>query len=1241
MSKYIKKRQKKLLKKKKARKKKLNIIMKKEKKRVTSKKQFIKNTSNKNNNLKKDFNLEKYLIKFDFIETYFWLVTSSIHPSNHKYFIRYEYLIHLLLSIPKEHFSNQPITESEFKFLIEEFEKSSNFFYLYEDITPLNQKNLIPLFIENKRYYLFYGLMDRVFEYTSQVIDIFLESSINPIKDFFIDSLSFQTQILENFKSENFKDKNKMLIPSKKFKEKYSIFFKVNNNLQKKLYTHENKNYNIEINNFNGLYINNNNEYFYLPPQNHIEIIYSKIKSFIQKDKINFLEINENYSNRLNKLVFNFFYSEMLINKLLKTDKTIITSYFENIIKFRNQIFLFKTVKHNKSDYESDIFESKSNFLSKKINNISQRALKELKKIESEKTIRISYMNTSNHEIYSKDFEFIIILVYETANIDYVIQKENNNILLINFIDLKIIFEFLNNKLDFFQDYINFERNNTNNKFLGLSTIFDRFLYFYNNNFIDPNQKYIIFDSDYSRDYYHSHLLKKYSDNIYYLINSSSIDLKDFNLIETNYNNIYRFFNPCIHQELILIKNKNRIIQIQFPPYLLFDDQDKINILNVFSECIAYYLEIFLSKNKNILTNNLSIGMFPTDYLKETYNFNQGHPINISKITGQDNEFIIYYNSEFILNFCRLNQNINYEKIIIRKILNTIFTKKEIITLKNIFNGKKFSFTTINTLNPLFKDYVEPFKKKDKYIIQINNELKGFLKEKYKIGKYEGDKAKELNNDIAYFLQQKLENEIKLFNKDILISTYQQIEFIEGKREHNVNQAALDYSKDTEFNVMKKHEYEREEYNQLSIATKHILHTILKVNPQHQGNKLSNENTWSYLLALSIIINETLYISDSFHYSLINPRIIITENYKIKDEVNEKKINIDKFNSAIALQQVNSIKVFINKKGENKAKESNIFPIDKDLKIAFNNQYGFKIENMLTILIFLSGNELENYRIKFPLHLLPKKELTNLIIKNINNLLLKENEINRIIDFLSIEHNSLKNCDIVCFSLDKMYRNPNRINIKPLIIFKDKILFGNQQVFNSYKLWFDYLLRAELPYIPDENSIIKKAMNSVHEKQDKELEKKAYKLALDVLGEKNLLLNFKKASKISPKLPNMNLSGEIDLLAVNKNRKIIFVLDAKNMNRKLYPSGIKNELKKFFENTKKGKNKSYLYHLRAKSQYVLENLEIFLDFFEIKDKKSWKVIDGFIVNTIYFSEFYYGEKVNFIDIGNLQEYLTK
>lgn len=143
------------------------------------------------------------------------------------------------------------------------------------------------------------------------------------------------------------------------------------------------------------------------------------------------------------------------------------------------------------------------------------------------------------------------------------------------------------------------------------------------------------------------------------------------------------------------------------------------------------------------------------------------------------------------------------------------------------------------------------------------------------------------------------------------------------------------------------------------------------------------------------------------------------------------------------------------------------------------------------------------------------------------------------------------------------------------------------------------------------------------------------KEAVKSLGEEFVRCNIDKFQTLSKKFPQKPSCGEIDLLVANPNTKIIFVMDAKNVNQKHHISAIDRELNKFLKG-----DKSYLVKLNKKFDFIEENKDEILNHFKIEDKNGWKVKKGFVVNTLYVSAFY-KEKVDFILIDDLGKFLQQ
>ena len=177
---------------------------------------------------------------------------------------------------------------------------------------------------------------------------------------------------------------------------------------------------------------------------------------------------------------------------------------------------------------------------------------------------------------------------------------------------------------------------------------------------------------------------------------------------------------------------------------------------------------------------------------------------------------------------------------------------------------------------------------------------------------------------------------------------------------------------------------------------------------------------------------------------------------------------------------------------------------------------------------------------------------------------------------------------------------------------------------------------GDAPFTLEKESLVKTEIDRIHKKLDSQLEQDAYYIVKDKLGseyvEKNIL-NFKRLSDSFIKQPPC---GEIDLLIANPDTKTIFVMDAKNMNKKLFTSAIDSELKVFFRGG--SKKKSYLEKLNLKVGFIEDNINEIFKYFKITDTSDWKIKKGFVVNVLYLSAFY-EEKVDFILLDDLAEYI--
>jgi tetratricopeptide (TPR) repeat protein len=187
----------------------------------------------------------------------------------------------------------------------------------------------------------------------------------------------------------------------------------------------------------------------------------------------------------------------------------------------------------------------------------------------------------------------------------------------------------------------------------------------------------------------------------------------------------------------------------------------------------------------------------------------------------------------------------------------------------------------------------------------------------------------------------------------------------------------------------------------------------------------------------------------------------------------------------------------------------------------------------------------------------------------------------------------------------------------------------------AMNLWLDSIWKGNIP-CNLQNSAIDVALRNLHQYLDRELEKEAERIAENVLGRENIEARIDKFERLSSLLSSRPDCGEIDILAVNKSLKIVYVLDAKNRNPKIRPSDIRREIEDFFD----GK-RSYLAQLTKKENFIQDNLEQVLKHFSVEDIEGWHVRKAFVVKENYPSAYCPDRNVDFVLVDDLEEYLTQ
>ena len=1028
----------------------------------------------------------------------------------------------------------------------------------------------------------------------------------------------------------------------------------------------------MEINNFNGLYTKIDSKYFYTPFEVHTEVIYSLVEKIIYSKEFKSLDlIKESMKKRMIKLISQFFTQKQMLLGLMDKSKKVYTKFFDSCSFVDNKVLLFKFIPHDEN-------------LNDSLNTNSHEAFKELEKMKQVEEL-FPFRHVKGTMIEMNQFpidlsESKIILIFEKLTLNYMMGFNENwkekNIFIFNSLDIRPILELLNEKetdknIALLQ-YLNAEKQQSiyNNNPFQMDALDSFACYYEDESFAIMGRQpdMMMFVSHSWSDFYHKYLYDKFQDNIYELVEKDYPN--KFNHIMHLGNSTYECIDTSKSDGARCVKYNSKLIWVLNPPNGFDLSDNEIRISLFLGEFLTFYIDRYKDKifpflekySFDINEQDLIIVIFFDSLIKK--NKNLEHLLSYAKQINSSKNLLFFsqirkvlYNEIFtglvvtsklleLENTFGYKNGFNPEKDILIEFIISILSSlnvqnKEQIAqdfVKEIWDLEERGFVLklSTTDTPNSELYINPLKIQSSFISNVNQEMVNYLKELYIETKHYWDNdAKQLNNLIFEFLQKRLEEEITKYDSYILLYAYNQIEYIEGKREREKKQMELDVEKYIAFDINERYNKERIETSELSICSKHILHSILKVNPN--GYKKIADSDWYYLMAFSKIINETIQRSDQLHYNLAKTGIEITSSYELIDIDESFEIDLNEhYKKSTNLQIITSKNKTLNEVSQdNKETSETSSPFDQKLNQSWKKEYGFYLENMIKLMMVLGRYFNENNTSYFPLSKLSIKEIDQYLGVALKQRLSLD-EITKVLDFISLDFETYKEYKYIDYSIDRLMTKKERLNLSPFIKIDQNYIFGQKQLMSAMCNWYDSLMIGDIPFSIDDDSLVKDELKRIHRELDLNLEEESYRISKEILGEAYVRSTIKNFKQISKKFEKQPPCGEIDLLMVNPVTKTLFVLDAKNINRKFFTSAIKRELRDFFEG--RSKKKSYLEKLNMKVDFINENQEEVLNHFKIVDKNGWKIKKGFVVNTLYVSAFY-KEKVDFILIDDLKDFL--
>jgi len=1244
--------------------------------------------------------IRSYLRDFDPTFFFEWLCIISTHSYNQEYLVRVELLSAIFLSIKESDFSKKLRSRSDIVDFFKFFENYKSYFSIIEDYTPWDQRKLIPIFNEGRKFYFFYGLLENPYTRMKVLKNLLFDFDPGNHKDLkrllteFELSLNIQTSILEKIREQYFPKQvtSKIYIPSQQYFKNVSPCF-INTNKKSKAnhlgdFPNDSNvimntcfNYEIYQKLESAFLIIGEKEYLFLPHL-HIEYFGWSFKTIINKSD-SYLEIweeiYEELQSRLSKICLRFFDISSALTSISVNDKDLFINDQLNsaFLVDENKLVIFLAIRHSENKAiggKTFLFDEVNNEISK-MNGILHSA-----------NVTLTEYNSQRSILFPKgDLEVWYVIVHEKISMEgysLSINKNGPKNHIVEIGDLDFILEYLFDKrktkapVDFIKflqndrDFFNTPHRIITTNYLDRVSMYLSGEYYYLKNGKSPD--FMTIAPYQGNEFESEYFFEKYQKPIYEIVEKKFPN--KFDVIEEIEDNTYRLFDIINRHLLYLVQLDNYPVYL-YPPlkFLTLERHEKEVITMMLPELFCFYLNelskdfiailkecrIFADEFSILLTSNLALEQqenripFLTKYLPELNNL----PLIVKthKLTnGVIRSFIIINTKQFEI-FLDLfkPENNSAEKLCVKMLIYSLYKYSGIaiseahidqrLDLLIPDSKKSFSYNLMKTVSPKLDDYDSPIEVNNSDIGKANKLFAEHLCNKnIKPGEYTGQIAKEINGQIFDFLQQLLENNIKTFKEDILFYAYQQLEFIEGKRELSSLKFGMRSDRAIRYNLKEAARNEIESLAVLASYAKHIIQTTLKVRPT--GEKVITESDWTFLLGITAALIETTQIYEYINYDLSPHKLIITGIYEVRSEKMMEKIDHKKWQDELIENRIENYKQkyddatdFSEEEKSEKAnyedKSDTSFSISDKLQAldeVHYNEFGYKLSTQLRLLFGLQRSNFINPDY-FPLSVVSKAEIFDFI--NEFYLDVNREELDKAIEDIALSYESYNQNDLMIPT--ELLRSKKRINVCPLIkLSEDKFLFGNQMCQFSENIWKNDLIDGDFPF-KITHPKIKRILDEIHSCNSKKLESEAYLKAVSFLGDDNVIQNLKKFNIISKELPQNPPCGEIDVLCINPMTQTLFVFEAKNILQRNRPYDIKQTFDDFFGS----KGKKYYEKLNRKHEFVNNNIKSFVEYFNKECSGIWKVKKAFVVDKRVFAAYHNDYHVDFILISEIANYL--
>lgn len=1149
-------------------------------------------------------------------------------------------------------------------------------FYMLEDYIPEQDWGELYYFINNKCYkYLYGGELENTYDhlkffelYHCAIKDELQNITGQDIRKDFISVLNLQEYIIDNIPNElteislgDFK------IPNEVFWNKCYLFLYSKLNLldmfdSKTLDWYSqmqpiSKNILQEQNFANAflsgkalskLFIKKDNKYYILPIRRFATVLLDIWNNIIFED-VNLLE---NSNNCLKNSIFDYIENKLPYNYAYYRDVSIILDKNKNLLKtdafvaYDNKLLFF--ILEDISNHESfkDYLENINNKIISMKEFLNNNQFIEL--IKNNHIERIQRENLHSNDI---EIKFLVIHPSLSTSFDMIPFEYKPEFLLCPYVDfLQFIDNFKNlddlfKKIEFIEnidhtgfsslsDWLAYYMENEGElltgyreysklvlePFFGSNSRYEQLKTFWNispKNTINGVAPYnwemeLIRNSD-SVEMYSAHYQMM---AICFKIAHADVFINSLNGINSDLVKAIKFFAEII-EDIFNIHKK------EIEKHLFFTTHNKLQILIVSYEMIEKN-DIITLKNYTDSDNiwNIQTVKFKNEFgLRIIFNESKLY----EQMQNTTNRELV--NDLFIDIINKINQNCPDQDSIARLIKQAELDKK---------NSTRFMVNSIKK-ETCFPEYYNVIYPKNKDFIRVQNTIAKILHDNnIKEGQYNLDDAKRIIDLLKQNLIEILNNEINVF--DFIKS----IPFLITYNDANTNSFEM---KDRRIRLSLNHEvdYSREEnlveahekFLRESKNYRYLIEKFVQFTPS--GNKILDEDSLSYLLALVDWILVMYQHSDVIYYDLLASGLLIKEDKTIETLFLDKTAEQEDIYSLIEVKE----ELYDNNKSS--IKFTSLMDDYEEFCNNFRKDFGFNFQNMINLLTILSqwSNEELCYIVA------KKSDIVNKMKTALKDFTKEEeDEIPTILDFLTLKNEEVatiidKNDSSKIFQckdipVDEFNLRYSRYTIKPLIKYQDAYIWGAYSAQKTGKTYCNHLSNTRLPYKPQKENTLN-FLEKMKKKHEKELVINTYNIIKNYTNyvEKEIELHKRDKNGNHPKK-----LGDYDVLAYLPNKNILLNVECKHHLPAYCAKDARKYLDKMYEKDKNGL--SAIDRILNREQYAIDNYRAILKILNVTCTTVPKIISIYVtkIRTYYIMFPKNKTNIKMLSINNLEQYIN-